>query len=1407
MYCAPPIQNCLTYDTTSTILACSQCAVTYYYNTVTRQCLVNNNYDPYCQQYDSNQVCIRCTNGYYYDSILKVCTADSAEYVARSQCATFSQTTKDTCVACNNYNVLLNVNNTCKLPSTTVSATMQTALINCDQHYVDFQGAPWCSTAKEYVPDGFTCDPTTAGCFPNSLNLTSGLAVSIATNMKLSNCITYASSFEGATVPCKQCRPTAQVIEWLYTSDICAASSRIPWCPDDSRDVETKICNFPGNFCTMFYYNGATFDATVAYTGFDLISTCTRCPTAITYDPACFRICLMAPNNLDPDPISSFARQVNGVGTACNGPSSTYYCKDINPAATPNIPCKTFVNIQCGFSGVYLVAWTYPVQLAPDNSQCVIEDIYYNPAAVCLVVKNFSCLLCIRGFYPVRTLQVQYTQDYIESYYAGLALSNTKNCMMYDATRSVCTRCDFAATGQRLNTYGTCIDCNTAATSTDPTNTLCISFFSATLIYGSCFKVDPYLVPSPCLQCMSNFFNIYSFEMDWSRLIQDIDYIYSSFQTVTYIANPVNAFAVVECAYKDQLFVNAISLKSQNAFCEWGYSVSSVYYCLKCVFGYVGNINQTSSGVFYLQNCTTSSLCNNDVYYTFNITAVRYYLSCHVCINTINIPTLYMYHDSAVSASAVKFLFSNTATPSGTTFNCGMKFNTLAPACAVQMFINDAILLAKVGGNAWLCLSCLPGYSAISWAAVADGRYPYFYVTGCTAIQNCADSNITNSCQQCIPNYNLQNNSTQCVRSPVQTPDLQYCNVIQVIGLNTICASCMNGYKYLQVPSSTDRPAFKCLPYVVANCEYYSVDACIQSVKKIGVGFNIIIRKTFTDYYINQSNCNSAQSYVSNCLFYLNATSCYLCSPGFHVGGPFRNFCYVRNDPNCNTWNDVTQKCQTCVSGYTFNGVTCLPSTIPLITVVKCIEYSGQYCSKCEVGFTPIVVGNGITSICVSNKLSSLCEVVNDLGIQVNAVLSCTTCKKITDVQDALTAKTLTLDQFDFVDYSDYQTYLSTGNIAYSSSVIGTLDYVRASIILQQRGASYCQGFGGVPNCVRFDANDLTHSFVCLTCNVAGYYLQSGNCIARTPIANCIAYYPTINDCQTYLDAASGTISYSVKDNQTRVMTIPQFPGFNSNPNSIPGCTAWGDQNTCAACNSSMWLYDNLCLTVQSTVPNCVQYLAEGICSQCATGMLLLQNKCLIIYVSNCNGYLTNTKCLRCSQNFPVLSGSGSCVTNIDIPNCLVYDAPGYCYQCSSLYVNMKGVCAFGKLIKNCINNFAGECRECLGGYMVSSDKKNCITNPNYDRNCDTFANSYYCVVCQERHFVYKGQCVACQTNELSCYLCDPSSPTRCLLCNPGFFMNQAGRCQIVVGYIPPPILLLNQNNALQSVIGSRRIR
>ena len=76
----------------------------------------------------------------------------------------------------------------------------------------------------------------------------------------------------------------------------------------------------------------------------------------------------------------------------------------------------------------------------------------------------------------------------------------------------------------------------------------------------------------------------------------------------------------------------------------------------------------------------------------------------------------------------------------------------------------------------------------------------------------------------------------------------------------------------------------------------------------------------------------------------------------------------------------------------------------------------------------------------------------------------------------------------------------------------------------------------------------------------------------------------------------------------------------------------------------------------------------------------------MITYAENCDGFLTNTKCEKCSNTFPVIKLDGSCHINTLVPNCLIYSNTETCLECEDDYEIDKGNC-----VK--IKNFIDFCR------------------------------------------------------------------------------------------------------------------
>jgi hypothetical protein len=281
------------------------------------------------------------------------------------------------------------------------------------------------------------------------------------------------------------------------------------------------------------------------------------------------------------------------------------------------------------------------------------------------------------------------------------------------------------------------------------------------------------------------------------------------------------------------------------------------------------------------------------------------------------------------------------------------------------------------------------------------------------------------------------------------------------------------------------------------------------------------------------------------------------------------------------------------------------------------------------------------------------------------------------------------------------------------------------------------------------------------------------------------------------------TWDYSIKLSTFDDYVIANPPPMKSDSDiadeGIEGCVAYSDTYICKHCNSTSYLYDNLCLTVNSIVPQCEIYSRNGLCKKCSGDLLLFQNKCLKKYSSNCDGYISNTRCNRCPVEYPLLS-SGSCIKNPDVLHCDEYANVNSCYVCEDAFSrSQEGMCQLkSHYIKNCKKHLIGPfCFECEENYVLINNQ--CVLNPNYDRNCLEFESTSECNVCQFNHYFKNDQCFPCKTDAFKCLFCDPDNPHQCVLCKSGFFMNNEFICVPIPGYTQP-MIRLHQESAASSI-------
>jgi hypothetical protein len=439
--------------------------------------------------------------------------------------------------------------------------------------------------------------------------------------------------------------------------------------------------------------------------------------------------------------------------------------------------------------------------------------------------------------------------------------------------------------------------------------------------------------------------------------------------------------------------------------------------------------------------------------------------------------------------------------------------------------------------------------------------------------------------------------------------------------------------------------------------------------------------------------------------------------------------------------------------------------------------------------------------------IHQFCEQIDEELLKEEKILTCKQCKSMSDYETVETDDDFELSNYDFYDniipdYSDNQGLLVVSSLwnhysgvrSYFSQSNNNDNYnPNLRFALFKYDYNVCQEYTSIDNCLKYDDGSFEQTFNCIECT-ADYFLNNNSCEPRVPEAFCIEYYIDQNKCKRFVDTWDYSIKLSTFDDFVIANPPPKKSSSDILDEGIEGCVAYNDLYSCRYCNSTTYLYDNLCLTVTTIVPQCEIYSRNGLCIKCSGDLLLFQNKCLTKYSFNCDGFLSNTRCDRCPIQYPFLS-SGSCVKNPDVSDCDQYANVNSCYFCNDAFSRTQsGLCELKtNYIQNCKKHLVGPfCYECEENYVLINNK--CLLNPNYDRNCQEFEATSECNVCQFNYYFKDDQCYPCKTDSFNCLFCDPENPSQCVLCKSGFFMNNEFICVPIPGYTQPLVRLYQES-------------
>ena len=1326
-FCEKPILNCDKYETSQETLSCKQCARGYYYDSSKRICSTDVIFDAYCTHYNSNRKCEQCNKGYFLNSITEECEANDMEYQFFSDCQTYHKSEKNVCIDCANFYTLTNVERVCKMFVDNPNDLDSDFVENCDQFEITFEGTFKCiyphNSDDEDDPFYFI-DTTTNKPVENTTSIT--------------DCKIYEKFNEGTTNnKCNTCEDQFHGVLDFVIENICSATDH-PVCKDGigrSSSVGQDICYKPLDICG--YLKQGSIET----------NTCPYCS----------------------DPLYSDNEDCINESHSCLERDDDGYCHSIS-------------NLECGKETIFKREVTYNIYLSIDKNFCIREQIY-SPDK-CYKVSNNVCLLCAQEHYPERYKVYELERDYVVSY-ASLFTDQTSptfNCIVYNSIAEECDRCatNFGLISQ---TNKRCLICTGTNKVYDSTGLFCLDFVSSDFP-DTCHRVvnvtDGDLTVQHCVECKPGF--VYQFNYLEENIHPDTAHVFVNGEKTFMLRNRSN-FILKGCYSPSLVFFNDPAYADQVDFCEWGILSGEIFLCVNCKFGYWGELEINQINQRYVQNCVEDPSCNNFRRLIIEDPNVARMVSCHVCTNSSFIPTVFLYPQQYAEVPTLIFAENPSAVQRPT--QCFFRSTDVDSNCMIQMRVSGSELrdLTKDGSTFrdFICLACNPGYKPTF--KTIGSLYPFKFVTNCELIANCAHSYTANKCEECEvyekpsgetvsqSGYILSEDQQSC--SLVPNDDMEYCNFK---ASNTICERCKDGYTL----------ADKCVSIINPDCLYYSSNRCVQARLSMGVTSNMIVLRTFSEYKVPQPDCaNTGLTLIPNCLFYNENKLCIICKDSYHIGNDGQ-LCYERNVANCKTYNDNTQKCIECEPGFDLIADECSEAIIPTPAVPLCLKYSNGICVTCESGYYPFKINLDVKTICVDIETymtNLLCEEIDEEAAKEN-ILSCKKCKRIADIVETVNNNSLTITRNDFMTENAYSSSITAaGKLSYTA-ILNSYPYIRASLIMQNN-RQWCRKYGGVDNCDSHDDSTYDRTFECLECN-NDHYLANKACQPRSSITNCIEYVIDANACARFLGDNDYAVDYSTFDQELVDNPPKDHVGSDSSKLGIEGCIEYYNETTCKYCDKSKYLYDNLCLTVETQVPDCEIYSRDGICLRCAEGFLLLQNKCLTKYAQNCDKFLTNTNCAQCTPEFPIRLPSGSCSKNQSVPYCDIFSHRDSCHYCEPSYQNDRGKCVTTNTFPaNCERIGTNDtCQKCNDGYYVDTTGRNCKQNPNYDKNCKRFDTITRCVTCKFNHYFLNNACYPCKTDERACLFCNPYKPEECALCKPGHYMDNTFNCIRQTGFI-----------------------
>ena len=772
------------------------------------------------------------------------------------------------------------------------------------------------------------------------------------------------------------------------------------------------------------------------------------------------------------------------------------------------------------------------------------------------------------------------------------------------------------------------------------------------------------------------------------------------------------------------LWTNETNITNGKGRC---FTCDTISHCINCSdFG----CNECPLA-FYLNSSTSSGTCDS----CSN--------NCQICTNSSFCsecqPGYFLYNNSCQLSCDPPTLFTNesNSTGLGHCYDCNIISNC-----------------SSCGSNG--CIQCQSEFYLIP-----DG------IGQCSPCsQNCSKCVNSTSCQQCVPNYFLYNESCLAVCQP---PTL-FTNESNIVNGSGHCYACSS------IENCTNCSASGCVgcsPYNFLNSTGVGIcQSCSSSC--YNCQNSSFCKQCDSRYYLSQDSCWSCSQNCVNCT---NSTFCHQCDIDYFL---FNNTC-IKCDPPTYFSNETTI-------------TTGLGHCYACSSISQCTNCTSTGCSQCSSGYYLNSTGIGSCLPCSQN--CSICE---------NSSI-CTQC-----FSNHYLYNNSCVDSCSPPSYYSNESQLFIQGLGHcfdcscieQCTLCNSTGCTNCSLnyFLNSSGAGICQACSqSCQICV--------NSTFCTQC-LPNYYLMENTCMSScTPP---IYFSNESNNTNTGLVHCYKCSSITQCSNCNSSNCISCYPGYylipmnNESCQSCPiNCQHCIDSFTCTQCNPNYYLYNNTCVSsctppvlftnessitsgfghcyACSIINNCVEcgtygcikcvlrlflnQLGIGICQNCSSDCQNCQN---LSYCEQCNPnlYLYEHKCLS-SCDPPTLFSNESGITN----------GSGHCYACNS--------------IENCTNCSSYGCSQCANGFFLNNTGVGfCQPCP---LNCQKCQNSTTCTQCNANLYLYNGLCQSsCDapvlfTNESSisgfghCYSC--SSIDQCILCGTSgciqcpslrYFLNSSG--------------------------------